>query len=185
MAGWIRAQAPSSGVATNEEARKRSRPSGASSALGVGGLVFVAVIILLTGCSSESTSTDVTPAVVVPADDLPDLDPELVDQGERLYTALCASCHGVDLAGEPDWKVPNSDGSFKPPPQDSTGHTWHHSDRLLVDLILNGSTFERSRMPTFRDVLSESETLAILEYLKSSWGEQEREFQFKVSSQEG
>ena len=28
-------------------------------------------------------------------------------------------------------------------------------------------------------------TLAILEYLKSSWGEQEREFQFKVSSQDG
>lgn len=180
-----RTRALSSDEATNQQPRKRSQPTRASSVLRVGRPALMLAVVLLTACASEPTSTGVTPAVVAPADDLPDLDPELVGQGERLYTALCASCHGVDLAGESDWKVPNPDGSFKPPPQDSTGHTWHHSDRLLVDLILNGSTFDRSRMPTFRDVLSESETLAILEYLKSSWGEQEREFQFKVSSQDG
>ena len=165
--------------------RNRPRALRALGVLRVAVLAAAAGAILLAACSSESTGTGVTPAVAAPIDEAPDLDPRAIDLGRGLYESLCASCHGVDLTGESDWKVPNSDGSFKPPPQDSTGHTWHHSDRLLVDLILNGSGFDRSRMPTFRDVLSESETLAILEYLKSSWGEQERKFQFKVSSQDG
>lgn len=184
MVRVARPRARSSDEATNQQARKRSQPTRSSSVLRVGVPELMLAAILLTACSSESTSTAVTAAAVGPAGEAPDLDLRAVDLGRGLYESLCASCHGVDLAGESDWKVPNPDGSFKPPPQDSTGHTWHHSDRLLVDLILNGSTFDRSRMPTFRDVLSESETLAILEYLKSSWGEQEREFQFKVSSQD-
>ncbi|MFP5331608.1 MAG: c-type cytochrome, partial [Acidimicrobiia bacterium] len=63
-------------------------------------------------------------------------------------------------------------------------HTWHHSDATLVDLILNGSGFEQSRMPQFAGRLSDEQVLAVLEYLKSHWGEQERAFQWQITQQE-
>ena len=58
-------------------------------------------------------------------------DRRLVNYGSRVYTAQCASCHGVKLQGQPDWKVRKSDGVLPAPPHDATGHTWHHSDDLL------------------------------------------------------
>lgn len=152
----------------------------------LGGLIAILTVaaVSLAACGSESATTSINPPVVPSSDSLPELDPERVQQGVVLYEAFCAACHGIDLAGEANWKDPNADGSLKPPPQDSTGHTWHHSDRVLLDLIANGSDFAQSRMPPFGGTLSESEILAILDYLKSSWGEQERVFQWQVSSQD-
>jgi len=151
---------------------------------GVAIVLLGVAAILLAACGSESAATSINPPGELLSDNIPDLDPGRVQQGAELYAAFCATCHGIDLAGDPDWKVPNPDGSYKPPPQDSTGHTWHHSDRVLLDLIANGSDFAQSRMPTFGETLSEPETLAILEYLKSNWGEQERAFQWQASSQD-
>ncbi|MCW5719495.1 MAG: cytochrome c, partial [Bauldia sp.] len=51
--------------------------------------------------------------------------------GQTLYLANCASCHGVDLEGQPNWQTPLADGRFPAPPHDETGHTWHHSDAQL------------------------------------------------------
>lgn len=96
-----------------------------------------------------------------------------------MYLQYCAVCHGADLRGAPNWQTPNEDGSYPPPPHDSSGHTWHHSDSVLTDLILNGSAFEQSRMPAFGDRLSEDDVIAILEYLKSEWGETERAYQWE------
>ncbi|NNJ46656.1 MAG: cytochrome c [Acidimicrobiia bacterium] len=146
--------------------------------------MLAAFAILVAGCATEPADTTVNPAVVLAPADLPKLDPIRVERGAEMYGAFCATCHGIDLAGSPDWKVPNPDGSFKPPPQDSRGHTWHHSDQVLIDLIANGSDFAQSRMPTFGDVLSESDILTILEYLKSNWGEQERASQWAATSQQ-
>ena len=75
------------------------------------------------------------------------------------------------------------DGSFKAPPHDNTGHTWHHADELLVELIAQGSDFPQATMPTFGDQLSDEEILTILEYLKSGWGPEERAFQWQVTWQ--
>ena len=33
------------------------------------------------------------------------------------------------------------------PPHDSSGHTWHHSDQILLELIRGGSDFPQARMP--------------------------------------
>ena len=150
-------------------------------------VVVVAVLVLASGCSpagGESTTTPARiPSLTGDAPAVPDLDPEVAAAGETLYQERCASCHGADLTGDPDWKTPNSDGSYPPPPHDSTGHTWHHSDRLLVDIVRNGSGFEQSRMPTFSD-LSVEQVLSIVEYLKTTWGPEERAFQWQVTWQE-
>jgi mono/diheme cytochrome c family protein len=112
---------------------------------------------------------------------LPELDAASIAAGRDLYLEHCASCHGRDLKGDPDWMTPNDDGSYPPPPQDSTGHTWHHSDQLLVDIIRNGSEYPQSRMPSFGHLLDDEAVLSILDYFKSTWGPTERDMQWTVT----
>jgi len=152
------------------------------------GAAILALAIALAGCSttgSAPTTVNLPPlpgSPTVPAEEpLPELDPNSIAAGEELYGRFCASCHGADLEGDPDWKTPNGDGSYRPPPQDGSGHTWHHGDDLLVSIILDGSAFDQSRMPRFTGQLTEAEVLSILEFFKSTWGSEERGFQWGVT----
>jgi mono/diheme cytochrome c family protein len=120
--------------------------------------------------------------ITVPA--LPTLDQDLVVQGEPLYAQHCASCHGANLEGVPDWKTIQPDGKYLPPPQDSSGHTWHHSDDLLFSGIADGGDPSYSDMPGFRDILTDEEMNSILTFIKSSWGQEEREFQWWISAKD-
>jgi mono/diheme cytochrome c family protein len=107
-----------------------------------------------------------------------------VDRGGKLYQANCASCHGADLAGAANWKTRNDDGSYPPPPHDSSGHTWHHPDRVLIEIIRDGSDFAQSRMPAFGDQLTDEDIEAILEHIKTHWGSQEKAYQDQVTEQD-
>lgn len=144
--------------------------------------MVAAAALAVSGCAG--TAGPVSTAGDLAGTAPPPLDPEMIRVGESLYLQECAACHGSDLRGAPNWKTPNEDGSYPPPPHDGSGHTWHHSDATLVDLILNGSGFEQSRMPQFAGRLSEEQVLAVLEYLKSHWGDQERAFQWQITQQE-
>lgn len=144
-----------------------------------------AAATLLAACSNNSgppPPPDPLGSQVAPPP--PDLDQELVTAGETLYQQNCASCHRADLSGDPTWQIPNPDGSYPPPPHDSSGHTWHHSDQVLLGLIRDGSDYPQTRMPSFGRTLSDEEITAILEYLKSNWGAQERAYQWQITSQE-
>jgi mono/diheme cytochrome c family protein len=109
---------------------------------------------------------------------------ETVEQGSDLYQAKCASCHGADLSGAPDWKTPNEDGSYPPPPHDSSGHTWHHPDRVLIEVIRDGSDLPQSRMPAFGDELTDRDIEAILEFIKTNWGPEEQVYQEQITDQD-
>ncbi len=156
-------------------------------------LALAAIVLsALTGCSDVSETTTSFSLVPLPGSPTlpsgvapPDLDPERVAAGRVLYAQFCAGCHGADLKGAADWKVPNDDGSYPPPPQDSSGHTWHHGDGLLLEIVLEGSDFPESRMPPFGGQLSEAEVLSILDFFKSTWGPQERTRQWEVTLREG
>ncbi len=98
--------------------------------------------------------------------------------GKALYAANCASCHGADLSGEPNWRAANPDGTLPAPPHDETGHTWHHGDGLLFSytylggqeaLRRRGVTDFNSAMPAFGGDLTNAEIWDILAYIKSSW----------------
>ncbi|HVR32766.1 MAG TPA: cytochrome c [Acidimicrobiia bacterium] len=147
-------------------------------------LIPFVVVVLVSGCSRTSAPVSTVLDLAGGAPPPPPIDWELAAAGESLYLQQCAACHGADLRGAPDWKTPNDDGSYPPPPHDSSGHSWHHSDATLTDLILNGSGFEQSRMPEFAGRLSGDDVRAILQYLKSEWGEQERTFQWQITWQE-
>lgn len=163
-----------------------------SSAAGVG-LIGAAgvVVVTLAACSGPAdpaTSAPSTSPTLAPPDfsatnevpPPPDLDDVRIAAGEVLYQQHCTVCHKADLAGEPGWMIPNDDGTLKPPPQDSTGHTWHHADRLLLEIVRDGSPVP-SVMPTFGGILTDEEIVDILEFLKSQWGAEERAFQWEVS----
>ncbi|MEX2251967.1 MAG: cytochrome c [Acidimicrobiia bacterium] len=112
------------------------------------------------------------------------IDNQRVARGEDLYQENCASCHRPDLSGDPDWKTPNADGSYPPPPHDSSGHTWHHSDQALLAIIRDGSDFPQTRMPSFGDKLTDDDIGAILDYFKANWGPEERKYQRQITEQE-
>lgn len=61
-----------------------------------------------------------------------------VREGRVLYVEHCASCHGADLQGQPEWRSPDVNGLYPAPPHDETGHTWHHDDAMLTDYIKRG-----------------------------------------------
>ena len=129
-----------------------------------------------------------TPAATVPP--LPTLDPNLVAQGQPIYAEHCARCHGANLEGESDWKMQNEDGSFRAPPHDAGGHTWHHGDRSLIEAIkLGGARLPdniggTSSMPAFADVLTEAEVMAVLAFIKSTWPADIRALQWEQTVRE-
>jgi mono/diheme cytochrome c family protein len=118
----------------------------------------------------------------IAAPPLPTLQAGQIRAGSALYIQHCASCHGANLAGAPDWKIPIADGSLPPPPQDSSGHTWHHPDTYLLYIVqVGGEVAYGGSMPGFGEQLTPEEIEAILTYIKSHWGKEEREFQWWVS----
>ncbi|MDQ6437729.1 c-type cytochrome [Mesorhizobium sp. LHD-90] len=107
-------------------------------------------------------------------------DANVVARGKAVYVEHCASCHGRNLEGQPDWQTRGNDGFLPAPPHDETGHTWHHPDRLLFDITKRGVAAAaelkgyETRMPAFGGVLSDDDIVAVLTYIKSRWPEEIR-----------
>jgi mono/diheme cytochrome c family protein len=108
-------------------------------------------------------------AIAACGEKAPSAAPTVLATGEALYMEHCASCHGANLEGQPNWQVPNADGVFPAPPHTRDGHTWHHPDALLLRIIAEGGTTINSEMPAFGDRLTEEEMKAILAFIKSFW----------------
>lgn len=161
--------------------KKRKQSAKINSAVVI--LVVPALVVLITALLNRGGATS-NPVVInntaVPP--VPTLRADRVEEGEVLYMQYCSECHGVDLKGSPTWKEPLADGSLPPPPQDDTGHTWHHPDRQLVEIIQNGGDVAyNSKMPGFGDKLTEDQIVSILEFFKSTWGVEAREAQWWIS----
>ena len=110
----------------------------------------------------------------------------VVAHGAALYDAHCASCHGVNLEGQPDWKRTLPDGSLPAPPHDVSGHTWHHGDGELLRIIAEGGVvyMPESKMPGFAEVMSDDDMRAVLTFIKSSWGAEQLAWQAQITAGE-
>ena len=129
--------------------------------IAVGALLILTAVFLLSQGEMRTASPNLS-------------DRQMVAMGEEVYGTYCAACHGFELEGQPEWQQPFADGSFKAPPHDETGHTWHHDDAYLIESIKQGgarldANIGVSLMPAYEDVLTDQQILAVLAYIKSSW----------------
>lgn len=150
--------------------RKKQLPSPRISGIVVFGLVLIGILIgaTLIGRGRVSSEAPVSSA--------------RVQEGRKLYVMYCASCHGISLEGQPNWRQPLPNGSMPAPPHDATGHTWHHPDDFLFQITKEGGRSVApqgyiSGMPGFGHTLSDDQIWMVLEYIKSAWPPDVQEFQ--------
>ena len=143
---------------------------------------------LLAACGPSSQVATVTPVITptITVPPRPVLDPELVALGQTVYVEHCAECHGENLEGEPGWQELNDDGSYRAPAHDVTGHTWQHEDTRLIQIIKLGGVRVPpsegvSNMPSYANILSDREILAVLAYIKNSWPPEVQQVQWEVT----
>ena len=117
-------------------------------------------------------------------------DPEDIEQiqyGWQVYAQACARCHGEDLDGEfgqatdeiaglnQELQAERADDVMMvAPAHDASGQTWRHTDQTLFEIIKFGeaANAERkvaSRMPAFKDKLTDDEIWMTIALIKSSW----------------
>nr|WP_143705476.1 cytochrome c [Pollutimonas subterranea] len=149
-------------------------------------LIFGVVGVAIMGVAAilYSTMRQSGPAFIDPANQT------LVMQGKAIYTNNCAACHGESLQGQPNWRERMPNGKLPAPPHDKTGHTWHHPDAMLVDMVRNGLVPGKtapagyvSDMPAYGGILSDDEIIAVLTYIKSTWPPKVLEAQKEVTLQ--
>jgi mono/diheme cytochrome c family protein len=103
-------------------------------------------------------------------------DQALVLHGKQVYLNNCAACHGANLEGQPNWRTRQANGRLPAPPHDATGHTWHHPDSVLFDIVKNGlvpgvtaPADYLSDMPAYGRLLTDRDIVAVLAYIKGTW----------------
>ena len=137
-------------------------------------LLLLSGYLLLSGCqdTSQSESRSLSDILNMNADRVVrDFDSEQIQRGSDIFHIHCAGCHGENAAGTPDWRTPNSDGRFPPPPLNGTAHAWHHSTAVLTKTILKGGPPEFSSMPAWEGILTEPQVDDIVVWIKSLWPE--------------
>ena len=144
---------------------------------------FFLLIVILSACSGAADepqwSTAVLPATIDPAD-------TVMANAQRNYESYCAHCHGYagDGQGAASEERTLSLG-YKPVPRhDSEGHTWQHPDQLLFETIKYGvnSPLNLYVMSPHGDRLNDDEIMAIVQYLKRFWTDEQRTFQARLTA---
>lgn len=149
-------------------------------------VVSVVLLVALVAGAAWWVQAVRTPGWIDPADTA------LVTTGRVVYTQYCAACHGAQLQGQPNWRERLPSGRLPAPPHDESGHTWHHPDDILFDIVKNGLVPGRtapagyeSDMPAYAGVLSDDEIRAVLAYIKSTWSPRVQGLQRDVTRQSG
>ncbi len=152
-------------------------------------VVWALLAFVVMACSSSGAISAVelqgqTAKTATALPPLPTLDAAQVQAGRVIYQRHCAACHGAKAEGVPHWATPGPDGLYPAPPHDNTGHTWHHSDRVLYETIYSGMGDPLRpdaplRMLAWGQQLSDAEIRAVIEYFKSLWTEENRDWQWE------
>jgi len=92
-----------------------------------------------------------------------------VARGGKIFQSNCASCHGAQAQGEPNWRQPRADGLNPAPPLNGTGHAWHHPKKMLMRTIKYGTPGGKGRMQPWNDKLTDQEIEDITAWIISKW----------------
>jgi S-disulfanyl-L-cysteine oxidoreductase SoxD len=141
---------------------------------------LLGAFVLLAACDRDAA----TPATVR----LDSGNAQLLATGKAVYAKHCASCHGAQLQGQPNWRERDVSGRLPAPPHDASGHTWHHPDLVLFNSTKYGVARAanlkdyQSAMPAYEGVLSDAEIVAVLSWIKSQWPAGVRDKQEQVNA---
>lgn len=133
-------------------------------------IAVAAVVAVVGGFRFWSADRSAEAAVRLRPDDA-----AVIALGQKIYAAQCASCHGVRLEGQPNWRERGPDGRLPAPPHDASGHTWHHPDEVLFRITKLGVARAAnlkdyaSAMPAYEGVLGDAEIVAVLSWIKAQW----------------
>jgi mono/diheme cytochrome c family protein len=109
----------------------------------------------------------------------------MIARGKIIYENNCVSCHQVNLIGAENWKGLDEDGHRKAPPLNGTGHTWHHDDTSLHNIIKYGLAKiiknYNGKMIGFGDKINDKQIDSVLSFIKSHWKDEIYERQISIS----
>ena len=109
----------------------------------------------------------------------------MIGRGKTIYQNNCISCHQANLVGVENWKELDEDGHRKSPPLNGTGHTWHHDDATLHNIIKYGLVKlvknYQGKMLGFEDKLKDKDIDSVLTYIKSFWPDDIYQHQINLS----
>ena len=109
----------------------------------------------------------------------------MIARGKIIYQNNCISCHQVNLVGVENWKELDEDGHRKSPPLNGTGHTWHHDDATLHNIIKYGLAKlvknYQGKMLGYEDRLKDKDIDSVLAYIKSFWPDDMYQHQINLS----
>ncbi len=83
-----------------------------------------------------------------------------------------------------------------PPRHNTNGHTWHHAECELVEVVQSGGDQmteamremmappDAPKMPAFKDKLSADDIAAVLAYIKLMWTPQQRSVQAEITHEQ-
>ena len=91
------------------------------------------------------------------------------EAGKTLFAQHCAVCHGQNAEQTVEWKIPNSQGQYPPPPLNGSAHAWHHPLSVLRQVIRHGGAPMGGMMPAWEGVLSEEDMVATIAAFQSFW----------------
>ncbi len=89
-----------------------------------------------------------------------------MDEGGKLFAGYCASCHGPRAEGTEQWKKPDAQGMYPPPPLNGTGLAWHHSHPQLLQTIREST---QGNMPGWQTLLSDAQISSVIAHFQSYW----------------
>jgi mono/diheme cytochrome c family protein len=135
-------------------------------------LVF-AVTGLLASCSDESSDPKARWTDGSLPSNLPVkprwYTPEQVELGAVVFRENCATCHGPNAEGTPNWRKRDAEGRLPPPPLNGTAHAWHHSRDVLRRVVREGGQAFGGSMPAFAEKLSGRQIDQVIAWVQSNW----------------
>jgi mono/diheme cytochrome c family protein len=147
-------------------------------------LITLILLLIVSACTSLSDSFDPIDenGVILPAPS----DSAVYKQGQQIFETTCASCHGINGEGQfPDAPLKQDEtGRYGAPPHNDEGHTWHHDDDLILQIMNEGGMGTPTQfypMPTFAEALSTDEKIAVVSYIKTMWNEENLATQYGMT----
>lgn len=89
-----------------------------------------------------------------------------ITRGSKVFQQSCASCHGAAGEGQ------SGEGKLPVPALDGSAHSWHHSNAMNRNTIMNGTKHLGGSMPAWKDKLTEEEITDVMAWFQSKWSDE-------------